>query len=88
MKLETSKKNDIDEGDLVKEILHGIESRMAGKIMKDNYGAMRTNDPDTDRYHMVEWDSNVYTTHDDIVMKECNPPEYAYAGEMVYKVRF
>ena len=37
---------------------------------------------------IVEWDSNVYTEYDCIVMKGYNPPEYTYAGGMVYKVRF
>ena len=38
VKLEISKNDDIDEGDLVKEILHGIESRMSENIMKKSYG--------------------------------------------------
>ena len=48
VKLETSKNDDIDKGGLAKGILHGIERRMSEKIMKGNYEAMRTNDPDTD----------------------------------------
>ena len=88
VKLETSKNDDIDEGDLVKEIIHGIECRMSEKIMKDNYGTMITDDLDTDGYYIVEWDSNVYTAHDDIVIKGYSPPEYVYAGEMVCKTRF
>ena len=55
--------------------------------MKGNYEEMRTDDPNTDGYYIVEWDSNVYTAQDDIVMKGYNPPKYAYVGEMVYKVR-
>ena len=51
--------------------------------MKGNYGAMRTDDPDTDGYYIVEYDSNVYTAQDDIHMKGYNPPQYAYVGEMV-----
>jgi len=54
VKLETSKIDDIDEGDLAKDILHGIQNRMSTKIMKGNYGAMRTDDPDTDGYYIVE----------------------------------
>ena len=87
VKLETSKNDDIDEDNLAKEILHGIESGISENIMKGNYGAMRTDDPDTNRYYIVEWDFNVYTAQNDIVMKGCNPPEYTYAGEMVCKVR-
>ena len=88
VKLETSKNDDIDEDNLAKEILHGIESGISENIMKGNYGAMRTDDPDTNGYYIVEWDSNVYTAQNDIVMKGCNPLEYTYAGEMVCKVRF
>ena len=54
VKLETSKIDDIDESDLAKDILHGIQNRMSTKIMKGNYGAMRTDDPDTDGYYIVE----------------------------------
>ena len=43
--LETSKNDEIDDDDLAKEILHGIESRMSVKIMKNKYGEMRTDDP-------------------------------------------
>ena len=56
--------------------------------MKGNYGVMRTDNPSTDGYYIVEWESNVYTVQDDIVMKGHNPPEYAYAGEMMCKARF
>ena len=35
-KLDTSKNDDIDEDDLAKNILHGIENRMSEKIMKSN----------------------------------------------------
>ena len=56
--------------------------------MKGNYGAMRTNDPDTDEYYTVEWYYNVHTAQDDILMKEYNLLEYAYAGEMVCKGMF
>ena len=87
-KLDTSKNDDIDEDDLAKNILHGIENRMSEKIMKSNYGAMRTDDLDTDWYYIVEWNYNVYTAQDDVVMKGYNPPEYAYAGDMGYKARF
>ena len=52
VKLETSKNDNIYEGDLAKEILHGIESRMSKKIMKGNYGVMRTDDPNIDGYCM------------------------------------
>ena len=52
VKLETSKNDDIYEGDLAKEILHGIESEMSKKIMKSNYGVMKTDDPNTDGYYM------------------------------------
>ena len=48
--------------------------------MKDNYGVMRTNDPDIDGYCIVEWDSSVYTVQDDIIMKGYNPHVYAYTG--------
>ena len=51
VKLEISKNDDIDEGDLVKEILHGIESMMSENIMKGSYGEMRMDDPDTDEYY-------------------------------------
>ena len=54
IKLETSKNNDIDEDDLAKKILHGIESRMFEKIIKVNYGEMRTDNPDTDGYYVFE----------------------------------
>ena len=56
--------------------------------MKSNYGAMRTDDLDTDGYYIVEWDSNVYTAYDDIVMKGHSPSECVYAGEMVCKAMF
>ena len=59
--LEISKNDHIDEGNLAKEILHGIDSRMSEKIMKGNYGEMRTDDHNTDGYYIVEWDFNVYT---------------------------
>ena len=65
VKLEISKNDDIDEDDLAKEILHGIESRMSKKIMKGDYEAMRTKDPDTDRYYTVEVDYYVYAAQDD-----------------------
>ena len=42
---------------------------------------MRTDDPDTDGYCIVEWYYNVYTAQDD--MKGYNPPEYTYAIEIV-----
>ena len=61
---------------------------MSGEMMKGNYWAMRTDDPDIDGYYIVEWDYNFYSAQDDIVMKGYNSPEYAYAGEMVYKARF
>ena len=60
---------------------------MLENIMKDNYVAMRMDDPDTDGYDIVEWNSNVYIAQDDIVMKGYNPPKYAYVGEMAYKTR-
>ena len=88
IKLETSKNDDIDEDDLAKKILHGIESRMFEKIIKVNYGEMRTDNPDTDGYYVFEWSSYVYTTQDDIVMKGYNSSEYAYTSEMVCKTRF
>ena len=69
VKLKISKNDDIYEDDLAKEILHGIESRMSNKILKGNYRTMRTDDPDNDEYCIVEWDFNVYTVQDDIVMK-------------------
>ena len=56
--------------------------------MKGNYGAMRTDDLDTDGYYIVEWDSNVYTAYDDIVMKGYSLPGYVYAGKMVCKAMF
>ena len=57
VKMEISKNDDIDEGDLLaKEILHGIDSRMSEKIIKGNYGEMRTEDHNTDGYYIVEWD--------------------------------
>ena len=49
---------------------------------------MRTDDPATDGYYIVEWSSNVYIARDDIVMKGCNPPEYSYAGEIVCEAKF
>ena len=61
IKLETSKNDDIDEGDLAKYVLHRIESRMSEKIMTGNYRAMRTDDLATDGYYIVEWSSSVYT---------------------------
>ena len=90
VKLETSKNGDIYESDLAKEILHKIESRMSEIKMKGNYGATRTDDIDTYRYYIVEWDFNVYTAQDDIFMKGHNSSAYAYAyaGEMVYKAMF
>ena len=88
VKLESSKNNDTNKGDLAKKILHGIESRTSEDIMKGNYEAMRTYDLDKDEYYIVEWDFNVNAAQDDIVMKGYNPPEYVYAGEMVYMARF
>ena len=85
VKLETNKNNDIDEGELAKEILHGIESRIPENIMKGNYGAIKMDDPDIDKYHIVEWYFNVYTAQNDIVMKGYNPPKYTYVGEMEWK---
>ena len=61
---------------------------MSKKILKGNYWAIRTDDLDTYGYYIVEWDSNVYTAQDDIVIKGHTPPKYAYVGEMVCKVRF
>ena len=40
--------------DALNKILHGIESIMSEKIMKSNYGAMRTDHSATDRYYIVE----------------------------------
>ena len=60
---------------------------MLENIMKDNYVAMRMDDPDTDGYDIAEQDSNVYTAQDEIVMKGYNPSKYTYIGEMVYKAR-
>ena len=37
---------------------------------------------------IVEWNYNVYTAQDDIVMKGYNPPEYSCEDEMMYKARF
>ena len=54
VKLETSKKDNIDEGDLAKDILHRIVSRMSEKIMKGNYGTIRMDNPDTEGYYIVE----------------------------------
>ena len=61
---------------------------MSENIVKGNYGAMRTDDPVTDGYYIVERSSNVYTCQEDIVTKGYNPPEYAYTGEMVCQARF
>ena len=47
--------------------------------MKGNYGAMKTDDPDTDGYYIVGWRSNVYTTQDIL--------DYVYADEMVCESR-
>ena len=85
--LETSKNDKMDD-DALKKMLHGIESIMSEKIMKSNYGAMRTDHSAIDRYYIVEWILNVYTAQDDIGMKGHNPPEYAYAGEMVCEAMF
>ena len=87
VELETNKNDDIDEDNLAKKILHGIESRILEKIMKGNYGVMITDNPDTDEYYTVELESNVYTAQDDTVMKRFNPLEYAYAGKMVGKTK-
>jgi len=86
--LEISKIDKIDDDDLAKEILHGIESRISEKIMKSDYGAMKTDNPATNRCYIVEWSSNVYTVQDDIVIKGFNPPDYAYTGEIVCETRF
>ena len=56
--LEASKSDKIDDSDLEKEILQGIKSRMSEIIIKSNYGAMRTDDPDTDDYYIFKWNSN------------------------------
>ena len=44
--VETSKNDEIDDIDLAKDILHGIENRMSEKIGNGNYGVMRTDNPD------------------------------------------
>ena len=84
----TSKNDEVHDDELAKEILYGIESGMLEKIVKGNYGAMRTDDPATDVYYIVNWGSNVYTYQEDIVINGYNPPEYAYVGEMVCQARF
>ena len=86
--LEISKIDKIDDDDLAKEILHGTKSRISEKIMKSDYGAMRTDNPATNRCYIVEWSSNVYTVQDDIVMKGYNPPKCTHTGEIVYEARF
>ena len=72
--LETSKNDEIDDIDLAKDILHGIENRMSEKIGNGNYGVTRTDNPETDEYYTVEWYYNVHTAQDDIPMKGYNPP--------------
>ena len=52
--LEISKIDKIDDDDLAKEILHGIESRISEKIMKSDYGTMRTDNTATNRCYIVE----------------------------------
>ena len=86
--VETSKNDEIDDIDLAKNILHGIENRMSEKIGNGNYGVMRTDNPETDGYYTVEWISIVYTAQDDIVMKGHNLLDYVYASEMVCRASF
>ena len=84
----TSKNDEVHDDKLAKNILYGIESRMLEKIVKGNYGAMRTDALATDGYYILNWSSIFYTCQEDIVMKGYNPLEYAYAGEMVCQERF
>ena len=56
---------------------------MSDKIMKGNYGTMRTDNLTTDGYYIAEWSSNIYTTQDGYI-----PPEYEYASEFVCEARF
>ena len=65
----TSKNNEVHDDELAKDILHGVESNISEKIVKENCGAMRTDDPATDWYYIVKWISNVCIYQEDIVIK-------------------
>ena len=50
-------------------ILHGIEARMNGCILKDNFDAMRTNNEAAQGYHLVKWITEPYTVKKNTAMK-------------------
>ena len=58
------------------------------KIVKNDDGAMRTDNHSIDGYFIVEQTSNVYKQQDDTQMKGYIPLEYAYTDEIVCGASF
>ena len=77
-----------DEEKIYNTILHGIEARMNERILIGTFGAMRTDDEATQGYYLVKWITEPYTIQEDILMKGVEPPQTAFAGEIICDALF
>ena len=77
-----------DEVAIYETILHGIEARINEWILIETFGAMRTDDEDTQGYYLVEWITESYTVQEDIIMKGVEPQQTPFVGEIICDVLF
>ena len=61
---------------------------MSEKILSTMYGAIRTDDENTDGYYNLQWTSEPYTLQEDKEMQGYSPITIAYTGEIVCDVVF
>ena len=61
---------------------------MNERILIGTFGAMRTDDEATQGYYLVKWITEPYTIQEDILMKGVEPPQTAFAGEIICDALF
>jgi len=62
-----AKDSDVDLNDEVHElVLEGITDRLETRVAVGGYGAVSTDDPESDGYYMLQWDSEPQTLENDV----------------------
>ena len=69
-------------------VLETMKEHVACEIKIGNFGAFSTEDPDYERFYLVEWTGTPYNAKEDMYLHDYNPPIFIKEGEMLVKARY
>ena len=85
---ETTESNQEESNEIQQNVLTAFSTRVAANVEVEGFGALLTDDPDSEGFYIVQWTSEPYVLQEDTKLTEYDPVVTLPAGTQVCNARY